>query len=84
MLLRRGYARSRAAIEQKVHDIVNYVPSLRSPEFCWDVNAVDKWIDNFLQGPEFVNRLIDIKSEDAELVAQSQSIDRLLRILRPL
>jgi hypothetical protein len=67
LLSRRGYQRTERAIERKVHDIVNSAPSLR-PNGQWDVDAVDRWIDDILDH-DAVNRLTAFTPEDATVVA---------------
>jgi hypothetical protein len=68
MLSRRGYQRTERSIERKVHDIVNSASSLR-PNGQWDVDAVDRWIDDILDH-DAVNRLTAFTSEDATVVAR--------------
>jgi hypothetical protein len=65
----RGYRRTGSAIERKVRGIVFSGPSLRSQQGRWDVDAVDRWIDNILDH-DAVNQLIAFTSEDAIAVGR--------------
>ncbi|KAE8383923.1 hypothetical protein BDV26DRAFT_3510 [Aspergillus bertholletiae] len=68
---RRGYRRTPSAIEQKVRRIIDNTPSLRPSQLQWDVDAVDHWLNDLLEGPEAVRRHIKFSSQDAEIVALS-------------
>jgi hypothetical protein len=70
LLSRRGFQRTPAAVERKIHEIVCDHPSLQAYEGSWDIDAVDHWLDNILGSIEDVNRLIEFAPEDAEIVAQ--------------
>lgn len=70
LLDRRGYHRTPGAVDRKVNKVVSDCPSLRLSEDSWDIDAVDRWLDDMLGGPEEVNRLIYFTPEDAEIVAQ--------------
>ncbi|KAE8422303.1 hypothetical protein BDV36DRAFT_245522 [Aspergillus pseudocaelatus] len=71
MMHRRGYRRTPSAIEKKVQRIIDNAPSLRPSQLQWDVDAVDHWLDDLLEGPEAVRRHIKFSSQDAEIVALS-------------
>lgn len=68
LLLRRGFDRSINAIERRVINIAQKYPYLKSQN-NWDLEAVDRWIDDLLGDHESVNRLILFSPEDAEDVA---------------
>ncbi|GFF96666.1 hypothetical protein IFM61392_10419 [Aspergillus lentulus] len=70
LLSRRGYHRTPVAVDRKVNQVVSDLPSLRISEVTWDIDAVDRWLDDLLGDPEEVNRLIYFTREDAEIVAQ--------------
>jgi hypothetical protein len=70
LLTRRGYHRTSSAVERKIQAIIDDRPSLRPSQGSWDINAVDRWLDDVLGSTEDVNRLIRFTSEDAEIVAQ--------------
>jgi hypothetical protein len=64
LLLRRGYDRSIRAIERKVFSIAQKYPYLK-PQGHWDLEVVDRWIDDLLGDHELVNALIQFSPEDA-------------------
>lgn len=68
LLLRRGYNRSTRAIERKLLSITQKYPHLK-PHGHWDLEVVDRWVDDLLGGHELVNALIQFSSDDAEVVA---------------
>lgn len=70
ILLRRGYDRSAGAIERKLSSITQQHPHLRPSEVHWDLDAVDRWIDDLLGNHESVNTLIRFSLEDAEDVVR--------------
>jgi hypothetical protein len=70
LLTCRGYHRTSSAIERKIQAIVDDRPSLRPSQGSWDVNIVDKWLDDVLGSNEDVNCLIKFSPEDAGIVAQ--------------
>ncbi|KAJ5225425.1 hypothetical protein N7468_006650 [Penicillium chermesinum] len=62
LLQRRGYDRSTRAIEHKISAITRDNPHLRPTRGQWDLNAVDRWIDDYLQDHQLVNKLIHFSS----------------------
>jgi hypothetical protein len=70
LLTRRGYHRTPCAVERKIQAIVGDCPSLRPSGGNWDIDAVDRWLDDVLGNTDDVNRLIKFTLEDAEIVAQ--------------
>jgi hypothetical protein len=70
LLVRRGYKRTPIAVDRKVNKIIRGRPSLLLSDYSWDIDAIDRLLDDMLGDPEIVNRLISFTPEDAEIVAQ--------------
>jgi hypothetical protein len=68
LLLRQGYDRSTQAIERKVFTTIQEHPHLKT-RGRWNLDVVDRWIDDLLGDHESVNTLILFSPEDAEDVA---------------
>lgn len=70
LLDRWGYKHTPVAVDRKVNKIVRGCPSLLLCDYSWDIDAVDRWLDDMLGDTEIVNRLISFTPEDAEIMAQ--------------
>lgn len=69
--------RSASAIEHKVVSIAKNYPYLKR-QGGWDLDFVDRWIDDLLGDHELVNTLIQFSPEDAQDVALVRSSFKLL------
>ena len=67
LLLCRGYQRTRSAVERKLRSFISSNASLRPHKGQWDVDAVDRWIDEILDH-DAVNCLVEFTPEDAKAV----------------
>lgn len=69
LLLRRGHIRSLSAVERKIISITKQHPYLKSSNGHWDLNAIDRWMNDLIRSHESVNKLIKFSLEDAEDMA---------------
>ncbi|KAF4772616.1 hypothetical protein PENNAL_c0131G03188 [Penicillium nalgiovense] len=84
LLLRRGHIRSLSAVERKIISITKQHPYLKSSNGHWDLNAIDRWMNDLIRSHESVNKLIKFSLEDAEDMALKQSVDDLLEAMENL
>jgi hypothetical protein len=66
LLFRRGFRRTHRAIERKIYSTVKANPRLRLPKGYWDLDVVDRWIDDLLQDHRAVNEWIIFSADDAD------------------
>ncbi|KAJ5871073.1 hypothetical protein N7455_006014 [Penicillium solitum] len=84
LLLHRGHIRSLSAVERKIISITKQHPYLKSSNGHWDLNAIDRWMNDLIRSHESVNKLIKFSLEDAEDMALKQSVDYLLEAMENL
>ncbi|KAL2695824.1 hypothetical protein AAEP93_003124 [Penicillium crustosum] len=84
LLLRRGHIRSLSAVERKIISITKKHPYLKSSNGHWNLNAIDRWMNDLIRSHESVNKLIKFSLEDAEDMALKQSVDDLLEAMENL
>lgn len=70
LLFRRGFRRTHRAIERKIYSTVKVNPRLRLPKGYWDLDVVDRWIDDLLQDHRAVNEWISFSADDADDVVR--------------
>jgi hypothetical protein len=66
LLLRRGYDRSLGAIERRIISITNRYLYLKLANGQWDVNAIDRWMNDLVRNLESINNLTRFSLEDVE------------------
>ena len=70
LLGRRGFQRSRPAIESKYAALINDRPELRIQGAPWDIAPLDQWIAQHGLDAEYIYSLLDLTDEDYSILDQ--------------